>query len=56
MKERVNIGVDLGGSHVSVVVVNDNGEIIEQFEKDFTMKEKENLIEVAIRIYCRNCK
>ena len=51
--EKVNIGIDLGGSHVSVGVVDDNGKIKEQFEKDFTIKEKENLIEVAIRLYCR---
>ncbi len=56
MKEKVNIGIDLGGSHVSIGVVNNEGKILEQFEKDFTIKEKENLIEVAIRIYCRNNK
>lgn len=52
--EKVNIGIDLGGSHVSIGVVDNNGKIKEQFEKDFTIKEKENLIEVAIRLYCRN--
>ena len=53
MKEKINIGIDLGGSHVSVGVVDNNGKIKEQYEKDFTIKEKENLIEVAIRLYCR---
>lgn len=48
MKEKVNIGIDLGGSHVAIGVVTQEGIIIEQHEKDFTVKEKENLIEVAI--------
>ena len=51
MKENVNIGIDLGGSHVAIGVVTKEGIIIEQHEKDFTVKEKENLIEVAIRLY-----
>ena len=45
--EKVKIGIDLGGSHVAIGVVDDSGKIIEQFEKDFTTKEKENLIETA---------
>lgn len=43
----MKIGIDIGGSHVSVGVVNEKGEILEQFEKDYTEKEKENLIYVA---------
>lgn len=46
--EKVNIGIDLGGSHVAIGVVTDKGEIIEQFEKNFTIEEKKNLINVAI--------
>ena len=46
--KNINVGIDLGGSHVSVGVVNNEGIIIEQFEKDFTVKEKENILSVAI--------
>ena len=56
MKDKVKIGIDLGGSHVAIGVINDYGNILVQFEKDFTVKEKENLMEVAIRIYCKNYK
>lgn len=44
----INVGIDLGGSHVAVGIVNNDGEILEQFEKDFTIKEKENVLKVAI--------
>ena len=46
--KNVNIGIDLGGSHVAIGVVNKTGKIIEMFEKDFTVKEKLNLINIAI--------
>lgn len=46
---NVNIGIDLGGSHVAIGVVNKDGTILEQFEKDFTVKEKENVLSVATR-------
>ena len=46
--KKVNIGIDLGGSHVAIGVVTDKGEIIDQFEKDFTLEEKKDLINVAI--------
>ncbi len=45
----INVGIDLGGSHVAIGVVNNEGEILEQYEKDFTTKEKENVLPVAIR-------
>ena len=45
----INVGIDLGGSHVAIGVVNNEGKILEQFEKDFTIKEKENVLPVAIR-------
>lgn len=44
----VKIGIDLGGSHVSIGVVDSNYNIIEQHEKDFTIEEKKNIMEVAI--------
>ena len=49
MKKNLKLGIDLGGSHVAIGVVNiDNGEILEQYEKDFTIYEKEHLIDVAM--------
>mgnify|MGYP002966224924 CR=1 FL=1 len=39
---NINVGIDLGGSHVAIGVVNNEGKILEQFEKDYTVKEKEN--------------
>lgn len=46
--KNIKIGIDLGGSHVSVGVVDENLKIIEQLEKDFTIEEKKILMEVAI--------
>ena len=46
---NINVGIDLGGSHVAIGVVNNEGKILEQFEKDYTVKEKENVLSVAIR-------
>ena len=46
---NINVGIDLGGSHVAIGIVNNEGKILEQFEKDFTMKEKENIMPVAVR-------
>lgn len=46
--KNVNIGIDLGGSHVAIGVVTKDGEILEIFEKDFTVEEKLDLINVAI--------
>lgn len=43
----MKIGIDIGGSHVAIGVVNESGQIIEQFEKDYTEQEKKNLINVA---------
>ena len=30
----MKIGIDMGGSHVAIGIVNENGKIIEKFEKD----------------------
>ncbi len=45
----MNIGIDLGGSHVKIGVVTYNANIIEEFEKDYTIEEKKNLMDVAIK-------
>ena len=46
--EKINVGVDLGGSHVSIGVVNNKGIIIKQLEKDYTVDEKKDILNVAI--------
>lgn len=44
----IKIGIDLGGSHISVGVVDESFHVIEQYEKDFTIEEKKDLMNVAI--------
>ena len=39
----MNIGIDLGGSHIAIGVVNSNGIIVEKIEKRLTQKEKTNI-------------
>lgn len=36
----MKIGIDIGGSHIAIGVVNDNGKILEKVEKRLTSKEK----------------
>lgn len=43
----MKIGIDLGGSHIAIGIVDSNGRIIEKTEKSFTKIEKKN-IEQAI--------
>ena len=47
----MKIGIDLGGSHIGVGVVQ-NGEIIYKIEKDLSENEKgnKNIIELIIKI------
>lgn len=37
----MNIGIDVGGSHIGLGIVNDNGEIIVKAEKDYVGNEKD---------------
>lgn len=37
----MNIGIDVGGSHIGLGLVNNNGEIIVKAEKDYAIKEKD---------------
>lgn len=39
----MKIGVDIGGSHVGIGLINENYEIVDKIERDWTSKEKENL-------------
>ena len=43
----MKFGIDLGGSHVAIGLVDDKGKIIEQYEKDFTQDEKKEIIKVT---------
>lgn len=48
----MKIGIDLGGSHIGVALVNNQSEIIAQKEHDWNKQERENFF-VAIEVYCR---
>ena len=39
----MKIGIDLGGSHIAIGIVNNEGRIIEKFEKRITSVEKRNI-------------
>ena len=39
----MKVGIDLGGSHIAIGVVNNNGKIIEKFEKRILNNEKKNI-------------
>ena len=38
----MKIGVDIGGSHIAIAVVDTKGKIIEKIEKRFTSRERKN--------------
>lgn len=42
----MNIGIDIGGSHIGIGVVNKNGIIIEKVEKRILSQEKKNIKEI----------
>lgn len=46
----MRIGIDIGGSHLGIGLVNDNNEIIDKIERDWTKEEKENLWNVVQEI------
>lgn len=37
----MNIGIDVGGSHIGLGIVNDNGEILVKAEKDYVTTQKD---------------
>lgn len=43
----MKIGIDLGGSHIGIGLVDDNKNIIKKYERDFTEEEKSNLIPIV---------
>lgn len=42
----MKVGIDLGGSHVAIGIVDDEGKMIEHYEKDFTAEEKNDILQV----------
>lgn len=54
MDKKVNIGVDIGGSHIAIGAVTNDGEIIDAFDKYFTKEEKENLAEITVNFIVQN--
>ena len=39
----MKIGIDIGGSHIGIGVVDKNGKIVEKIEKRLTVVEKNNI-------------
>ena len=37
----MNIGIDVGGSHIGLGIVNSNGKILKKVEKDYVVSEKD---------------
>ncbi len=46
----MKIGIDMGGSHVAIGIVNENGKIIEKFDKDIKTMGEQAKIEMATYI------
>lgn len=46
----MKIGIDLGGSHIAIGIINENNNIVEKIEKNLNVDEKEN-IEKTIENY-----
>lgn len=46
----MKVGIDLGGSHIAIGVINNENKIVEQYEKDFTQEDKNRILEV-VEIY-----
>lgn len=48
----MNIGIDIGGSHIGIGLVNQNNEIVLKKEHNWSNKEKENIFE-SVQTYCK---
>ena len=42
--EKIRVGIDLGGSHICVGIIDENSEIIKKYEKNFLEEEKQEII------------
>ncbi len=52
----MKIGIDLGGSHIAIGVVDNDGRIVEKIEKRLTSKEKKNLTKSIVDYIIENVK
>ncbi len=52
----MKIGIDLGGSHIAIGVVDNDGRIVEKIEKRLTGKEKKNLTKSIVDYIIENVK
>ena len=52
----MDIGIDLGGSHIAIGVVNNKGLIQEKIEKRILAKEKENIKNIIEEYIIKNVK
>ena len=50
----MKIGIDLGGSHIGMGLVNEEGKILEKYEVDLKKKEICNIQEFIINYICEN--
>lgn len=46
MKEKIKVGIDLGGSHIAIGVINNEHKIMQKYEKDFSESDKLDIITV----------
>ena len=54
MKEKMKIGIDIGGSHISIGVVNNKGQIEDKIQMRITKTEKRNIKKVITEFIINN--
>ena len=52
----MKIGIDLGGSHIAIGIINDQGYIVEKVEKRLLSKDKKNIRESIEKYIIQNVK
>ena len=52
----MKIGIDLGGSHIAVGVIDNKGIIVEKIEKKILTKEKKRYKKHNRKLYNKKCK
>ena len=50
----MKIGIDLGGSHIAIGVIDDKGYIVEKIEKRLLSKDKKNIKETIENYIIKN--
>ena len=48
----MKIGIDIGGTHIAVGLVNNENQIVSKKEYDWTKEEKENFLK-SVEYYCK---